>query len=354
MKYDIIIVGSGITGATFAALSRGKKVLVLERSDLGGLCKTEDVNGIHVHSHGPHVFHTPHKYVWDFITQYATFNNYIHRIKSNVDGNIYPYPLNLETYNKLYSVETPLHADGLILDNEALNYEDYMMERVGPDLYDKFFKFYAEKRWGMKASNLPMQLGYEIPVRSSYNDNVFMWEYQGVPVDGYSALIENMLSEADVQYVDFLSDKVHFESLSEHIIYTGSVDEYFDYELGQLPYRTNAYYMSIEPTADKQGIAEVRYPDHDVIFTRTIEHKHFYPPTDKTATIITEEVPKRWTPSVPHPRMYPIPLQQNYDLYDEYCGMEHKAIFAGRIGSYHSMDMASCVMQAMDIHDNLI
>lgn len=348
----MVLVGAGLTSATFAALNPDKKILVLEKDNIGGLCRTENISGIEVHLYGPHIFHTNHRAAWSFVNKYAEFNRYTHRAKSNVDGQVLPFPINLETYNRLYGVESPEQAKALIDDSDADNFEDYLIERMGHDLYDKYYKGYAEKMWGMPANIIPAFIAKRVPIRSSYNDLYFDDLYQGIPKEGYTVMIERMTEHCEIQNVDFLSDKDYYESLADTIIYTGSIDEYFDYEYGILPYRTLDIEITEEDTEDYQGISQMNYPDEDVDYVRIIEHKHFNPvKTDNT--IISKERPKPWRRGSKLKRMYPIPLLENEMKYQDYTGIEHKAIFAGRLGTYTYMNMDQCILQAMKINETL-
>lgn len=355
MRYHMVLVGAGLTSATIAALNTDKKILVVERDEIGGMCRTENEGDIEVHKYGPHIFHTSNHKVWSFVNQYATFNGYVHRAKACVEDNILSFPINLETYNQLYAGSKPFSPDDLstlIVENDADNFEDYLAEKIGYDLYDKFYKGYSEKMWGMPAKNIPLFIAKRIPIRTSYNDLYFNDLYQGVPKDGYTVMIERMMEHCDIQSLDFLSDKDYYESLADTVIYTGSVDEYFDYELGELPYRSMEYFMSIEPCKDFQGIGQMNYPDDDVPYTRIIEHKHFNW-INRPITITTTEYPRPWKRGGHLNRFYPIPLQENMNLYEEYYRMDSKAIFAGRLGDYSYINMDEAIKRAMILDEQL-
>lgn len=352
MKYDIVLVGAGLTNATIAALNKDKKILVLEKKDIGGLCRTENMGGIDVHKYGPHIFHTNNRRLWKFINEQADMRPYTHFAKSCIEDQIVDFPINLNTYQHYYHIDQPSHAAELIDESCSDNFQDYLIERIGPDLYDKFYKGYAEKFWNIPAHHLPAFLAKRIPVRTSYTNRYYLDRYEGIPVHGYTDMITQMFEHCDIQNVDFLSDKEYYESLAPIVIYTGSVDEYFDYELGELPYRSMEYFLSIEPVSDYQGVAQMNFPDSDVPYTRIIEHKHFNP-IDTATTITSTEYPRQWKRDKGLDRMYPIPFQENEDLYDAYLDMEHKAIFAGRLGSYKYMDMDKCVLQAMEVSENI-
>jgi len=353
MKYDMVIVGAGLTGATIAALCPDKKILILEKDEVGGACRTENFGGIDVHKHGPHIFHTSNEHVWRFVNKYAEFNGYVHRVKANVDGQIYPMPINLETYNRLYSIDTPSRAKELITESDADNFEDYLVEKIGPDLYDKFYKGYTEKFWGVPANSIPAFIAKRVPIRTSYNDLYFNDKYQGVPVDGYTNMINRMIDHCDIQQVDFNSDRDYYESLADVVIYTGSIDEYYDYELGVLPYRSCEYYMSIVPESDYQGIGQMNYPDDDVLYSRVIEHKHFNW-VDTESSIITYEHPRQWKKGSHLKRFYPMPFIESTSLYDDYEALDGKAIFAGRLGTYSYINMDEAVRRAMILFETTI
>lgn len=353
MKYDVVIVGAGLTGATISACLPDKRILVLEKDDVGGMCRTENFNGIEVHKYGPHIFHTSNEQVWKFVNKYAEFNGYVHRAKANIDGDIYPFPINLEVYNRMYHINTPDKAEELITENDADNFEDYLVDKIGPDLYDKYYKGYAEKFWGVPANSLPSFIAKRIPVRTSYNDLYFSDRYQGVPMHGYTNMINNMMSHCDIEQADFNSDREYYESLADIVIYTGSIDEYFDYELGVLPYRTCEYFMSIVGEKDYQGIGPMNFPDDDVKYTRAIEHKHFnWVETD--STIVSYEHPRQWKRGGNLKRFYPLPFTDNVNLHEEYAMMDHKAIFAGRLGTYSYINMDEAVRRALILFEETI
>jgi len=353
MEYDILIVGAGLTGATIAALNRDKKILMLENDEVGGMCRTENYNGIDVHLHGPHIFHTNNDRVWKFINKYAEFNNYIHAAKATIGDRVLDFPINLNVYNDLYLIDSPEVASTLIQESDADNFEDYLIEKIGVDLYDMYYKGYTEKMWGMPAHHIPLFIAKRVPIRTSFNNKYFNDKYQGIPINGYTEMIEKMIEHVEIRNVDFCKRKEEFESMAEHVIYTGSIDEYFNYELGELPYRSMEYFMSIEPVKDYQGVSQMNFPDKDVHYTRIIEHKHFNW-VDKDSTIIHKEYPRQWRRNSHLKRFYPIPIEENEHLYDRYLSLEHKAIFAGRLGTYKYMNMDECIEQAMIINDNFI
>lgn len=351
MKYDIVIVGSGLTGATIAALNTNKRILIIEKGEIGGLCRTEKMGKIDVHKHGAHIFHTNNKRVWDFVTGWADFNGYIHQVNVDIEGQIFPLPINLDTYQRLYGIDSPELAQQLIDKSDADNFEDYVIDVIGPDLYDKYYKGYTTKMWGIDPKELPAFIAHRIPVRTSRYSLYFNDKYQGVPLNGYTDMMMHMTSHCDFENADFNADRNYYESLADKVVYTGAIDEYFDYIWGELPYRTIEHKTSIvEGVQDYQGVAVMNYSDEDVPFIRIIEHKHLNW-VDEDFTVISVEHPRQWRRSGNHVRMYPIPTQNNEDLYQRYLEMDHKAIFAGRLGQYKYLNMDQCIEHAMEIQE---
>jgi UDP-galactopyranose mutase len=351
-KYDMILVGAGLTNATIAALNPDKNILIVEKSKIGGMCRTENTMGIDVHVYGPHIFHTSSKKAWDFVNKYAEFNGYVHSAKSIIDGKPLDFPINLSVYQHLYGFDTPSEIKEIIYENDNDNYEDYLREKIGNNLYELFYKHYTEKFWGMPATQVPTFIGKRVPVRTSFNNNYFDDRFQGAPIDGYSSMIERMISHCEVVYADFNANKDYFEPMSDVILHTGSIDEYFDYSLGELQYRSCEYINNLVETEDHQGVAQYNYPDKDVAFTRKIEHKHFNW-VDLPYTIISTEYPLKWTPDGNVSRFYPIPTDENKQLYDKYASMDTKVKFLGRLGSYRYLNMDQCVLEAMSVCDKL-
>ena len=347
MEYDIVIVGCGITGATIASQFPEKRILILEKDEIGGLSRTENFNGIDVHMFGPNILHTSYDDVWSLVNKYTNVIPYFHRIKAVADGQVRSFPINLKTFSELYHAEVPSDVESLITQPiNAQTFEDYMYVKVGPDLYDKFYKGYFEKVWGIPANNLPVHLAHKWPVRTSFDDHVYNDLWQGLPYSGWTSVIERMTAHCDILNVDFLSDKEYYESLADVVIYTGSVDEYFEFSLGELPYRSFKYYMDIEPVSDAQGTAEMLYCDDDIKMTRTLEYKHMLS-EPSNVTIVMNEYPKRFVRGMDMKRMLAIPIQENEVLYESYCALDHKAYFAGWMGLYKNMEIAECIEQAL-------
>lgn len=353
MKYDVVIVGTDITACSVAFQCKNLNVLMLDNKDFGDIYRTENIGGIEVFSHGPQVIHTSNKHVWRWLSMFSPITTYYHRSKSILEDAPYSFPINLDTYQRLYHADGPEYAKGLLTENSLWSAEDYLIEKIGDDLYDKFYCAMLTKIWGMSPRLLPSYVVRHIPVRTSYNDFVYDDVHQGIPSFGYTHMLSEMTKHCDIEHADFCSDREYFESLADIIIYTGSVDEYFDYELGELPYRSFEYTMSIEPTSDYQGIGVVNFPDEETVYTRSIEHKHFFPSESKV-TIVSKEIPRVYRRGSNMYRKYSIPIQSNFDLYDDYASMDHKAVFAGRKGLYRNMNIEESVLHSFDVFDTHI
>jgi len=338
MKYDYLIVGAGLYGSIAARelTDNGKRVLIIDkRSHIGGNCHTENVEGITVHKYGPHIFHTSDKRVWDYMCKYAEFNHFSYRPKVNYKDNIFSFPINLLTLNQLYGVKTPEEAIDYFnmvkinIDN-PVNLEDWMISQVGWDLYNIFIKGYTTKQWGREPSKLPASIIKRIPIRLTYDDNYYFDTYQGIPIGGYTPIFEKLLSGVDVLLdCDYFSDREYFNSLADIIIYTGSVDEFYDYKFGKLDYRSLEFKHEILPIKDYQGIAGMNYTDINIPYTRIIEHKHFEF-GDQSNTIITKEYPT--------------------DIGDPYYPISDglNVIFGGRLADYVYYDMTDIVRKALE------
>ena len=306
MRYDYLIVGAGLFGATFAyeAAKKNKRCLVIDRRQhIGGNVYTENTNGINVHCYGPHIFHTNNKAIWDYINQFAEFNRFTNAPLANYKGEIYNLPFNMNTFHRLWGVVQPADAEAIIKQQrkaagitEPKNLEEQAISLVGVDIYEKLIKGYTEKQWGRKATELPAFIIKRIPVRFTYDNNYFNDCYQGIPVGGYTPIIEKMLTKADVQLnTDFISSRAELMAVADKIIFTGMIDEYFGYCYGALEYRSLRFETDVLPIRNFQGNAVVNYTDRETPYTRIIEHKHFEYGTQDT-TVITREYPCEWQP----------------------------------------------------------
>jgi len=361
--YDYLIVGAGLFGATFACKmdEYGKKCLVIEKSNhIGGLCHTQMQNGIWVHKHGPHVFHTKHKRIWDFIKQHADFNNYYHRVKALWGGGIYSFPINLqtmqETRGRPYTPEEmkkELAGEQKTCDDKQ-NFKNYCISKMGPFLYEMFIEKYTMRQWGCDAAKLSVAIAKRIPVRYTFNDSYYPDdEYQGIPRLGYTRMISRMLKDTEVKLnTDFFEDRKFWETTAKKVVFTGRIDELFDFEYGKLPYRKTYFREELMDIPDYQGIAVVNHVAGNELYTRTTEHKHFLFDYGAAHTIITYEYP--------HPMegageiTYPINTEKNDKLYERYSQRlrEYSAYIAGgRLAEYQYMNMDETIMSAMDKMD---
>lgn len=361
--YDFLIVGSGLFGAAFAhkAIKAGKKVLVVEkRSHIGGNIYTENIEGINVHKYGAHIFHTDNKEVWNYVNSLAEFNNYVNSPIANYKGEIYNMPFNMNTFSKMWNIATPKQAQEIIeaqkkeIKGEPSNLEEQAISLVGRDVYEKLVKGYTEKQWGKSCSELPSFIIRRLPVRYTYDNNYFNDRYQGIPMGGYTAIIEKMLEGAEIRLnTDFLRNKDELCSLADKVIYTGMIDEYFDYCLGHLEYRSLKFESKVMDEQNYQGNAVVNYTDSNTAFTRVIEHKHFeFGKQEKT--VVTWEYPKKW--EIGDEPYYAVNDNRNNELYSRYAELaekEEKIYFGGRLGSYKYYDMDDVIIEAWKAWDKL-
>lgn len=356
MKYDYLIVGTGLFGSVFAyeANKIGKKVLVLEkRNHIGGNCYTEKIENINVHKYGPHIFHTNDKRIWDYINQFAEFNNFINRPKVNFKENLYSFPINLFTLYQLWGTKTPEEAKNKleqlkIPNKNPQNLEEWILSQVGEEIYEKFIKGYTTKQWGREPNYLPSSIIKRLPIRLTFDDNYFNDKYQGIPNGGYTQIFEKMLNGIEViNQVDFLKDKSYFENKAKKIIFSGKIDELYDYTFGQLEYRSLRFENEIH-NGDFQGNAVVNYTEQNVPYTRICEHKHFEFGTGEK-TIITKEYPDTYdTTKVPY---YPIRDSKNLELYHKYkllTEKENRYILGGRLAEYKYYDMHQIIGSALN------
>ncbi len=360
-KYDYLIVGAGLFGATFAyeMTKIGKKCLVIDRRNhIGGNIYCENTNGINVHKYGAHIFHTSDKEIWNYVNQFVEFNNYINSPIANYKGEIYNLPFNMNTFSKLWGVVTPAQAKAKIEEQksefnitEPKNLEEQAISLVGKDIYMKLVKEYTEKQWGRDCKDLPAFIIKRLPVRFIYDNNYFNDRYQGIPIGGYNVIIEKMLEKSDIELgVDYLKEKDKYNALADKILYTGMMDEYFDYKFGNLEWRSLKFENEILPDVDDyQGNAVVNYTSHNEKFTRIIEHKHFE--FNKCeGTIITKEYPMNWNKG--DEAYYPVNDEKNNSLFEKYkelAANEKNVIFGGRLGNYKYYDMDKVIRAALDM-----
>jgi UDP-galactopyranose mutase len=365
-KYDYCIAGSGLFGATFAyeATKRNKKCLVVEkRNHIGGNVYCENVNGINVHKYGAHIFHTDDKKIWEYVNGFVEFNNYSNSPIANYKGEIYNLPFNMNTFNRLWGIIKPEEAKQRIEEEklqyaieEPKNLEEQAISLIGKDIYEKLIKGYTEKQWGRSAKELPTFIIKRLPVRFTYNNNYFNDRYQGIPVGGYNAIIQKMLEGSDVELsVDYLKSREKYNNLAEKIVFTGMIDEYFDYKLGVLEYRSLHFEQEeLKEISNYQGNAVVNYTDYETPYTRIIEHKHFEFGTQNN-TVITKEYPADW--NIGDEAYYPINDYKNNSLFKMYSKLaegEHNVLFGGRLGNYQYYDMDKTISSALELIEDEI
>ena len=357
--YDYLIVGAGLFGAVFAheAHRRQKTCLVVEkRSHIAGNIYCKNVEGIHVHQYGAHIFHTSDKKIWDYINQFAEFNNYINSPIAVYKDELYNLPFNMNTFSKMWGIRTPSEAREKIAEQIASlnitnpsNLEEQALSLVGTDVYEKLIKGYTEKQWGRPCKDLPSFIIKRLPLRFTYDNNYFNARYQGIPIGGYTPIVEKMLSHADVRLnTDYFAHRAELSSLAHKTIFTGMLDEYFDFCYGALQYRTVRFEEELLECDNYQGNAVVNYTDIEVPYTRFIEHKHFEFGT-QPVTVISREYSSEWQPGIePY---YPINDQRNSSLfakYQELSKREENVIFGGRLGNYRYYDMDQVIAAALE------
>ena len=353
-KYDYIIVGAGLFGSICAyELNKlGKKVLVLEkRKHIGGNCYTEKKDGINIHKYGAHIFHTSNKKIWNYMNQFTKFNNYRHSVIANYKDEIYCLPFNMHTFNKIWGIINPEDVKNKIesqrLKSEPTNLEEQAISLVGKDVYDILIKGYTEKQWGKKCKDLPPSIIKRLPVRYTWDNNYFNDIYQGIPVDGYTKIFEKMLSGIDVELgVDYFDKKEYFNDMSDKIIYTGPIDRLFDYQFGNLEYRTLTFDIELHKKENYQGHSVVNYTDSKIPYTRILEHKHFEN-SKSDVTYITKEYSSEWKRgSEPY---YPLNDSENKKRYLKYkrLAKENNILLGGRLAEYKYYDMHQVVGSAL-------
>lgn len=364
MQYDYLIVGAGLFGAVFAheAKQAGKSVLVIDkRPQIGGNVYTEDIEGIHVHKYGAHIFHTNLKHVWDYVNQFAVFNRFTNSPVANYHGELYSLPFNMYTFNKMWGVVTPEEAAAKIEGQRKAagitnpkNLEEQAISLVGTDIYEKLIKGYTEKQWGRPCTELPAFIIKRLPVRLTFDNNYFNALYQGIPVGGYTNMVANMLKGIEVKLnCDYLENKENLDKLADKVVYTGPIDAYFNYNLGPLEYRSVRFETEVLDKPNFQGNAAVNYTDRETPWTRIIEHKWFEfgkdsDGNDLPKTVISREYSSEW--KVGDEPYYPVNDEKNGKLYKEYkvlADKESKVIFGGRLGEYKYYDMDAVIDSAL-------
>ena len=362
MKYDYLIVGSGLFGATFANLAKkdGKKVLVIEkRSNVAGNIYTENIEGINVHKYGAHIFHTDYKDVWDYVNSFIEFNRYTNSPIARIGNEVYNMPFNMNTFSKIWNhVFTPeealrhINEEKKEIVGEPRNLEEQAISLVGRTIYEKLIKGYTEKQWNRNCKDLPSFIIKRLPVRLTYDNNYFNDKYQGIPIGGYTKLIENMLTGIEVKLnTNYFDNKEYFDSIADKIVYTGPIDEYFNYSLGKLEWRSLKFETKILNEANHQGNAVVNYTGHEVEYTRVIEHKHFEFDLSSTKTVITYEYPADYKEGME--KYYTVNDDKNNNLaekYKELAKKEKNVIFGGRLAEYKYYDMDDVIKSAFEIY----
>lgn len=361
-QYDYLIVGAGLYGSCFAhwANRKSKKCLVIDkRNQVGGNLYCENIKGINVHKYGAHIFHTSDRQVWDYVNSLVEFNRYTNSPIANYHGELYNLPFNMNTFYQLWGVKTPAEALVKIEDQrgekqgrEPKNLEEQAISLVGHDIYEKLIKGYTEKQWGRKCVDLPAFIIKRLPVRLTFDNNYFNDKYQGIPIGGYNALIDKMLEGSDIRLsTDYFANKSELDALADKIVFTGMIDQYFDYRFGKLEYRSLRFEQHLLQTDNYQGCAVVNYTDSETPYTRIIEHKHFEFGT-QPHTVITYEYPSEWnTGAEPY---YPINNERNntiFKQYEELAKQQPNVIFGGRLAQYKYYDMHQIINQVLQIKD---
>lgn len=373
-KYDYLIVGSGLCGATFAHLAAkdGKKCLVIDkRPQLGGNAYCEDVEGIHVHKYGPHIFHTNNKETWDFVNSFVPFNRYTNTPVARYQDRLYNLPFNMNTFYQMWGVITPEQAKAKVEEQKAealarmnevgvkepRNLEEQALLLVGRDIYERLIKGYTEKQWGRPCTELPAFIIKRLPVRFVYDNNYFNDAFQGIPIGGYNKLIEGLLKGVECRAnTDFFEDREHWESMAERIVYTGPIDEYYGFRFGKLEWRTVRFEQEILNTPNYQGDAIVNYTEREIPYTRIIEHKHFesfgQAVYDNPHTVISREYSTEWKPGMEP--FYTVNNEKNNALYQRYKALadqETSVVFGGRLAEYKYYDMAPVIERTMELYN---
>lgn len=360
MKYDYLVVGAGLYGAVFAyeAKKKGKTCLVIDKRDhIAGNIYCENVSGINVHKYGAHIFHTSDKKIWEYVNQFAEFNNYINSPVARYKNELYNLPFNMNTFSKMWNIATPQEAKDIIASQiadlnitEPKNLEEQALSLVGKDVYEKLIKGYTEKQWGRDCKDLPSFIIKRLPLRFIYDNNYFNDRYQGIPLGGYTKIVEKMLDGIEVRLnTNYLDNREEFDAMADKIVYTGMIDQFYDYKLGVLEYRSVRFETEELPMENYQGNAVVNYTEREVPYTRIIEHKHFEFGKQPT-TIISREYSSEWKKG--DEPYYPVNNDKNNALYQQYkelADKEHKVIFGGRLGGYKYYDMDKVIAAALEM-----
>lgn len=354
--YDYLIVGSGLFGATFAYEMNkvGKKCLIIENKDhIAGNCYTENKDNINIHKYGPHIFHTNDKHIWDWINQFAEFNNYKHTAKVNFKDKLFSFPINLMTLNQLWGINTPEEAISKLkevsidIDNPE-NLEEWILSQVGEDIYNTFIKGYTTKQWGRPPSKLPKFIIKRLPIRTNFDDNYYFDKYQGIPIGGYTKMFEKILDGIEVRLsTNYFSNKDYYNSISKKIVFTGKIDEFFDYKFGRLEYRSLRFENERLDINDFQGCSQVNYTDSEIPFTRITEHKHFEDTKSDVTWISKEYSFSCGENDIPY---YPINDEKNSNIYKMYKDLSEEydnIIFGGRLSEYRYYDMHQIIGSAL-------
>jgi UDP-galactopyranose mutase len=354
MKYDFLIVGAGIFGSVCARelTNAGFSCLVLEkRNHIGGNCYTFKESNIDIHKYGAHIFHTSNETIWNYINQFGRFNNYRHSVVASYHDKVYSLPFNMWTFSAIWDIKTPTEAIDIInsqkFNGDPNNLEEQALSMVGKDIYEILIKGYTKKQWRKDPRLLPKEIIKRIPIRFTYDNNYFNDLYQGIPIDGYTKIFENMLDGIKVDLeIDYFDNKDYYDSLAKYTIYSGPIDKYYNYIYGQLDYRPLSFENQILSIDNYQGSSVVNYTDESVPFTRILEHKHFNPQNLSNQTVITKEFPIEWTGK--EDPIYPVNDKKNNDIYTKYKNISNtKTIFGGRLAEYKYYDMHQVIGSAL-------
>lgn len=362
--YDYLIVGAGLFGAVFARemTDAGKSVLVIDkRKHIAGNIYSEDIEGIQVHVYGPHIFHTDLDDVWQYVNRFARFNHFRYEPIANYKGELYHMPFNMNTFHEMWGVNTPEEAEKIIqqqrkeITGEPQNLEEQAISLIGRDIYEKLVKGYTEKQWGRDAKDLPPFIIKRLPVRMRFDNNYFNHPYQGIPIGGYTAMVEKMLDGIEVELgVDYLENKAEYDAMAEKVVYTGPIDAYFNFRFGNLQFRSLKFETEVLDMKNYQGVAGMNFTDTETPYTRIVEHKHFEF-GEQEKTVITKEYSVEWTPGMePY---YPVNDEKNMSLYAKYkelADKENNVIFGGRLAEYVYYDMDKVIKHALDVSKEYI